>query len=124
MRRFERLAPAWPALARAVSGIEPFGQKRRARQSRLDGLLYNARRKPGGQAVNRLDEFHLGGFLGREDMVGMGDLNLVVEVLHLARDDALGAEREDFLEIIGLRVKEDEKEEAGLVAAEIGRAHV
>src|SRR5512146_1427190 len=113
MRGLERLTPCWPALLRAIGRIEPFRQLRRARQTRFDGFLHGARRKPGGQAIDRLDELHLGGFLGREDMVGMGDLNLVVEMLDLARDDALGPQGQDALEIVGLSMEEDEKEEAG-----------
>ncbi len=131
MRRGQRRPPGWPARACAIGGILPFRQFRRAGERRIDRLRHHAQAQARGQAVDRLDRLQPRQRLGLDNVVGMRDLDLVVEGLDAAAHYPRRPDRQQPLEIVALHVEEDEVEEPGLVAAahaiglaRIGRLHV
>ncbi len=126
MRGQQRIAPRRPFLAREPGRVLPFRQRLHTQQRGVDRLLHHLEAEPGGQAIDRLDRLELLRRVRVLDMVGVGDLDLVVEMLDLAAHHPRRADRQQPLEIVALGMEEHEMEKPGLVAAAhaIGRARI
>ena len=73
---------------------DPFGQSRQAIERSLGGAGDGARVEALGQPVDRLDRRQAGEFVGVHHPVGMDDLPPAVPEFELARDPALGPDRQ------------------------------
>src|SRR5690606_33442617 len=78
-------------------------------------LAHHPRREARSGGVDGLDSGNLVCLIDRHDPVGMDDLNLAVEALDLARDQAFLAARQLAVDVLGRAAKPDEMDEAGLV---------
>jgi hypothetical protein len=104
----QRLAPGTPAFARAVSRIAPLGQIGRAVERGTNGARQGFRRQPFGQAVHRLDGLQAGNFVRRADVIGVGHLKHALVALDLAADHPGRSHGERFVEIVAMRMEENQ----------------
>ena len=113
----ERGVPVRPTLARAVGGVDPLGQLRRAYERGAHGLPHHLEGEPRRERIDRLDSLEAFELCERADVVRVRDLQAVAEALEPAAHHALSTHRQHLLEIVGARVEENEEKKAGLVAA-------
>src|SRR5439155_10181414 len=109
--------PTRPMAPCAQRRVEPFRYLRQALQSSPDGLCHHPRREPGGQRIDRLNRFDLLGLVRRDDIIGMRDLWPAVVVIDRAADDALGADRQQPLQMVAFDAEINEAQRAGAVRA-------
>jgi hypothetical protein len=88
MELAQRRAEAGPALAPGELRRQPFRQVGQALQGFARQLHQLALRQAPGQRIDRLDARQLGGALRRQDVVGVGHPEPVVEPFDAAADDA------------------------------------
>ena len=127
VRGGDRLVPTRPPAALQHSAGSSHSGSSGARSSAAgDGARHDPRRQAGGQRVDRLDRPDAVGLLGRDDVVGMGDLRHAVVVVDPAADHPLRADRQQPLQIVALHVEIDEHQGAGRIADKhpIGSASV
>ena len=111
----QRLAPAREPLAGQPGGVLPLREFGRAAERLQRELAHGAGRQAGGGGIDRLEGRDVGGAVGGDDVVGMGDLQAGAEPLDLAADQPLGAERVLGLELAAEAAEEHQAEHAGAV---------
>ena len=118
MHRCQGLAPAWKLFTRLPSGVLPFGELGRARQSLQGELAKGSRGQAVGGGVDRLDLGDVAGALLVDDVVRMGDLefgSVAVRPLDLAADGAARALGVLALQVRAVALEPDQGQEAGAV---------
>ena len=83
----------------------------------VDEFVDAARGHAECERVYRFGFLHVGKFIDGGDYVGVRHLQVVIEMLGAAADDALAAFREDLLDVIGVGVEEGEGDITGVVKA-------
>ncbi len=111
------LAPRRPLPPLHQRRVGPFRQRRRPLDGSGDGFLQRPHRQSAGQRVDRLHRRQPLGFGDVDDVIGVGDLDLIVEMLDPAAHHPDRSHRKQAFEVIALDVEEHEVEKAGLIAA-------
>ncbi len=106
MQPRQRLAPRDELLPSEECGVLPLGKFRSALKGFQHKLADRARRQAGGGGIDRLHLWDVGGAVGGDDVVRMGDLQGQAEPFDLAGDQPLGAHR-----VLGLQLAAEAAEE-------------
>ena len=94
---------------------DPFGQSRQAIERSLGGACDGAQVEALGQPVDRLDRRQAGELVGVHHPVGMDDLPPAVPEFELARDPALGPDRQLRAHPFVVGEEEDKLDVAGVI---------
>ena len=105
---------------------DPLRELRQPRERLGDRTAQRAQREPFGQGVDGVDAGERRERLLVHHAVGMHDLRDAVIDLQGAGDEALGADRQQFRDIIGLRAEVRQHDVAGVIAGidQIGRSAI
>ena len=114
---FQRLPPCRPGMFLPERRIEPFGEDGSQREGAADGLGQHFQGQALGQRIDRLHRLQLVALRRGAHVIRMGHLDFIVEALDLAADDPRLALGQDVVQVIGARMKEDQRHAAGLVFA-------